>query len=888
MHDISGKILGLRNIFITCFKQIKTLNNGSNLLLVGTNQGSIEVWSLDRLIRLANFASKVKKAVISFAFSKQISEVLPESLFVTFGPLDKTKARFFGTMKGLSEFHLFKIKFDENGKLLLQSKGYSRILQHSNTNKKVTYSRLLYFEILPCLGTEKCLFIWQVGRSSSAEICMELLNFDKIIDIRQNEDEQKNWFTVFNVECSGPIVNGLLLLQSVVDFESQMKLQYVDELFTSNPNLSRFRQCYSVSFDILIGSKGFVNSYSFLGAPQQRLHNIANEIQNLNTSEKLSNELRKCVNVGLLHSLTDDIMFDLFDLLLQQNMLATLCKHISVASRLGPIAAWTFKKTQLLQNNKLFSLQFDNPKDLPSYHQTNAISLTIHNLIVIVNSLFNESHKLDIKKDDYSILLECSKILEKNSQYLELWCWFFQHDLLFADYFNPCDSFDKENSMNIQELSKFAQVDLAYPPKTPRHALFSIWEHSDHLTNSLLAYKLQFLYYYLIDCSVKATLTPNQGFQHNKVILHSFTSTFSQILTPIMQKVVQGYWLLDNYSISHAKGADAAKYLSLDKQNIRLLDAACSNLTFPGSKLDWSGKIFKQFLELDENVAEIFLNHGDINISKKEQFHVLRLILPKNLFLSLHFIRKFSQVTLQYDVDHFKDLLFSLFGFCKENHCIESLFLFPFNHIEENLLMEFLSSINHKNDLRVLYFLQRSQFVKGISIAENSNATERYSNLVNNYKSVLPHALFDFASPSSKSIYHKIPTAVFANSSFIQNNNFDQNDNHLGGMDMDYNNSPSSASPPQRLLPLLKTPKTERVRSQLLKHDAFIAPSLEQSKRKNQPFTPHVVPNTPVSRIRMVHGSAKFAPFQPSSARRPNTPHRTLNKTPKSIPFSAV
>ena len=97
-------------------------------------------------------------------------------------------------------------------------------------------------------------------------------------------------------------------------------------------------------------------------------------------------------------------------------------------------------------------------------------------------------------------------------------------------------------------------------------------------------------------------------------------------------------------------------------------------------------------------------------------------------------------------------------------------------------------------------------------------------------------------------------------------------------------------SSPVRQYSYLKTPKTEKVSSKFLQTKTpFQAPTAEQqiiNSKRIQPFTPHIIPNTPASRIRMVHGTQSFVPFQRSSTRK--TPRVTSSRSsnPRAIPLN--
>ena len=853
-QDEYGKEIPSRRTSITATKFTEDKKIG-RVLFVGTEEGSIEIWSLERLQRLLRVQPKSKRAAISsFAIT---NESTTGSLLITFGPLDKTRNDILGLPQTISDIKLFTVKFsvDESPSLLYT--GYSRSLRSSRDDKKAKSSRVMFSSMLERIGgpAEKCLFIWEIPSRKSSEVCMELLNSDQMIELKQSEEEKKRWYTKFDVQTSGSIVSATLLPNSVEDFELKTQGDVVTELY-KNPPTKTFRNSHSVSFDILVGARGSIKTFSFAGAQQQRLNYIATNIRELlSSSTRLREELLQCKAVSLIQTTTDDYLFNLFDLLLQQNLLTTLCKHIAIASRLEPITEWVIQKCEQLQHHRIFEFIAKGKIDVSSsVQQANALAMAINSLIVLINALFMEHSRFDAASKHYTKLQEIFALLQQNSQFLELWNWFTRHELFFLA-FGPGKP--PESTTNINLLCEVAKVNSSYPPKNPRELLCDVWgQLNPTMDAQLLVNKLQVIYYFLLDASVKSS---GGGIANNKLILDSFAFTFAQVLTVPIQKQVHGYWLLDNIQMSHSLSANASKYLSFENQCVSLIDVAYSSLSYPGVSLEWPSTIFQQFVAIDEAYAARFLQHADFSLAVDDHRPMLDLLLPKNLFLSLQFVRTQCKSTLDVDSQHLADLLNYIFEYCRIDNCIESLFLLSFTRDEEALLFQYLSEHYQDADPRVLYYLQRSQFVKAVDLSENSEVSERCSHLVNNYKSVLPHAMF--SAPRPKDI-----TSMDIEKS--------------GDIQMQ---EPSS---PQRLSSFLRTPKTEKIHSKIVQHRAFPAPTLAQNNNRSvQPFTPHVVPNTPASRIRMVHGSAKFAPFQRSSARR--TPRQSTSMaTPKVIPFS--
>ena len=888
-RDEDDRQIPVRSLYITCIKHVYSKSHG-RLLFVGSNHGSIEIWSLNSLKRIINRgnSSKIRIPVFGFSIINDNNLSGSRSLIVTYSQLDNTRSSLIAGSKSQAEMELFEIVFEDSNmidddddlikSITLKSTGYKKIFRDSSISEKKKASRLLHSEMLFSQNNEeeKCIFIWGCLRSSKKiDIHVDLLHLGWIGQLSNASQEEESWYTKFEVPSfQGNFVTALFLNQSVDQFFTNYNDKLDENLYknikSNNNNSTIKKRIYSTSFEFMAGTKSSITTISYLGEPQQVLRNISDNIRELTSQSKLKQELQKCIDVGLIQSITEnESLFDLFDILLHQNMLCILCKHISTASRVEPISEWILRKCSiLLKLIKIIHQQEPlEPFMIQNSIYVSSITTVLSNLSIMIQSLLQENNRFNAKDQKFIQLQDALSKLEIESQYLELWSWFNQHNLLIV---KPKKS-DIIDEPIISLLCNAANIDERYLSKSPWKLLNHAWEnYNDPSDTLILISKLKVIYYYLLSlCIIKVT-------SYSESIV-SFSRTFSQILSPLHQKQVKGFWLLDRHENEvYSVRANAAKYLGFDYKAVNITDMAYSFLTGPGVPIDWSGRLFRQFYKLNYEYAERFIQRDDLVFSKKDHQLILTLILPKNLYLSIRFIRYKCKITLEYDQEHFTMLFNQVFNYCLENDKVESLFLLSFTRDEEELLLKFLEKNSHKTDKRVLYYLQRSQFIKAIKTSNESNSREDYSHLVNNYKSVLPPIMIQNTKKS-----------IMMNSSSSKDD-YPMIKSSSSKMEIDTSSIKSS---PVRQYSYLKTPKTEKVSSKFLQTKTpFQAPTAEQqiiNSKRRQPFTPHIIPNTPASKIRMVHGTKSFAPFQRSSTRKtPRVSSSQSSSNPKAIPLN--
>ena len=897
------------NAAISCIELIFLPNYHGNILLTGNTKSNLEIWQAKS--RFPQSIHSTKASAQSLPIASILFDVHTNSLVILISSLSSVPfASKSPKSSGYVEIHLFEfdclndefsfnLKFTET---LNKSKKLNQF--HPNHNKSIKSSNIILSKLLfspnevekmNFLGN-KLLVLWEEHfQSDRVELNLDLFHIDKLSSFYSSINppapvqDAYLFFTNFAIppdSQNNSLVHANLLVSSVEAFNYTNTNKTLNRILPNlppNPDDLNFEdeKILTVSFDFLFATSGEITKHSYISSPRKVLHQLYLSLLTQFDSNTLLYQLNQCKSVHLIDSISEnEIMFEIFDVLLRNNMISAICKYVSKVTRLELISEWLLHRFSNLHH-------FITTELLSVYEKTKEKNRKNHEKSETIRNEKNEVEEIILLLKDFENILACLFLpenwskFEKNKVILKLealvasieWdlqfsqvvAWFLEESKIFlhekalhdalkksqekskipfkksGKNFDDGDADEEAAFIDLLVLESDLPSNFAYPPDSSADLIGKIFGKAPpapsdlHTTRSFVENKFKVIFYYLQDLERVLTgsgaendvsspfseklMNFHEFFyskQQKNQITEAFATRFSGILTKEAENEVRGYWNIDNHD----------------------LEEASRHLLVPNTPIHFPIQTLQAF-HARFDLVQRFLFQENAFFTKENHKKIIEILLKfNNILLALQFIRKQCVSTINVDFSQQKLLLSILFAFCLEKNKMEALFLFPLSQEEESLLLQFLGE-HKKYDLKNLYFLQRSKFMASIYYQSQLPANVKHQlkskALFDNYLTVLPPVI----------------------SSYVQQNKYLLEELQ------------SQAAAPSAKFALPSVPSS----SSFAKPSSIFAP-----------VTPKVSANTPYKKVNVRETPQLFTPFTRSSKAK-GRPNNVESTTPSAIPF---